>query len=148
MQNLIVRRMEEKDLVRVSEIEAANFSVPWSINGFRDALALSHTIFLVAELDGTVAGYVGCYQSFDEGEITNVAVEETLRGKGIAQRILEALLSIGKEQGITAVTLEVRESNTPAIRLYEKLGFESVGIRKRFYEKPTEDAVIMWWRES
>lgn len=146
MNKLIVRRMGEQDLAQVSAIEAEAFSVPWSEKSFRDSLAMHHTIFLVAELDGEIAGYCGCYQSLEEAEITNVAVDKKLRGQGIARKLLEELLEIGRLQGAFAFTLEVRVSNTPAIHLYESLGFESVGIRKGFYEKPTEDAMIMWRR--
>jgi len=148
MSKPVIRRMEEKDLPQVSAIEADTFSVPWSEKAFRDSIAMYHTIFLVAELEGEIAGYVGCYQSLEEAEITNVAVRKDLRKQGIARKLLQELIKIGTEQGAFAYTLEVRVSNAAAIRLYESLEFESVGIRKNFYEKPTEDAVIMWrrWR--
>ena len=141
-----IRRMEEKDLMQVAGIEAASISPPWSEKGFRDAIALQHTIFLVAENEGEIVGYCGCYQSLEEAEITNVAVRTDLRGHGIARKLLERLMEIGKEQGAFAFTLEVRVSNLPAIHLYESLGFESVGIRKNFYDRPKEDAMIMWRR--
>lgn len=148
MSKLEIGRMKEEDLAQVSAIEAACFSVPWTEKGFRDAIAMPHTIFLVAVLDGKVAGYCGCYQSLEEAEITNVAVRQDLRGQGIARKLLEELIRIGTAQGAFAYTLEVRVSNGPAIHLYESLGFGSVGIRKNFYEKPTEDAMIMWRRWS
>ena len=116
MNNLIIRRMEEGDLSQVCAIEEATFSMPWSRKSFQDTLSYYHTLFLVAELGGEIAGYCGCYQSLEEAEITNVA----------------------------AYTLEVRVSNQAAIHLYESLGFASFGIRKNFYEKPKEDAMIMW----
>jgi len=141
-----IRRMEERDLSQVAAIEAASISPPWSEQSFRDTIALHHTIFLVAEDEGEIAGYCGCYQSLEEAEITNVAVREDLRSNGIARSLLEKLMEIGKAQGAFAFTLEVRVSNIPAIHLYESLEFESVGIRKNFYEKPKEDAMIMWRR--
>lgn len=146
MCELIIRRMEERDLPQVAAIEADSFSVPWSEKAFRDSIAMYHTIFLVAELAGEIAGYCGCYQSLEEAEITNVAVRQDLRGQGIARKLLRELFRIGTAQGAFAYTLEVRVSNAPAIHLYETLGFESVGIRRNFYEKPTEDAMIMWRR--
>lgn len=146
MSEIIVRRMEEKDLSQVCAIEADSFSLPWTEKGFQDAIAMQHTIFLAAELNGEIAGYCGCYQSLEEAEITNVAVKRELRGQGIARKLLEELMRMGTAQGAFAYTLEVRVSNAPAIHLYESLGFESVGIRKKFYEKPTEDAMIMWRR--
>ena len=81
-----------------------------------------------------------------EGEITNVVTKNTMRGKGIGKQILEKLLEEGAKMGAEAFTLEVRVSNAPAIHLYESLGFVSEGVRKNFYEEPTEDALIMWKR--
>lgn len=146
MSELRIRRMEERDVQQVAAIEAESFSLPWSEQAFRDSLAMYHTIFLVADLEGRIAGYCGCYQSLEEAEITNVAVKQELRGKGIARELLQELFRVGTAQGVFAYTLEVRVSNTPAIHLYESLGFENVGIRRDFYEKPTEDAMIMWRR--
>ena len=146
MSELRIRRMEERDVQQVAAIEAESFSLPWSEQAFRDSLAMYHTIFLVADLEGRIAGYCGCYQSLEEAEITNVAVKQELRGKRIARELLQELFRVGTAQGVFAYTLEVRVSNTPAIHLYESLGFENVGIRRDFYEKPTEDAMIMWRR--
>ena len=146
MSELRIRRMEERDVQQVAAIEAESFSLPWSEQAFRDSRAMYHTIFLVADLEGRIAGYCGCYQSLEEAEITNVAVKQELRGKGIARELLQELFRVGTAQGVFAYTLEVRVSNTPAIHLYESLGFENVGIRRNFYEKPTEDAMIMWRR--
>ena len=146
MSELRIRRMDERDVQQVAAIEAESFSLPWSEQAFRDSLAMYHTIFLVADLEGRIAGYCGCYQSLEEAEITNVAVKQELRGKGIARELLQELFRVGTAQGVFAYTLEVRISNTPAIHLYESLGFENVGIRRDFYEKPTEDAMIMWRR--
>lgn len=139
-----VRRMEERDLDQVAELEQAIFSMPWSRKAFQDSISLAHTLYVVAEDEGKILGYCGCYQMLEEAEITNVAVAEAFRGQGIASRMLETLMSLGEEQGAFAYTLEVRAGNEAAIRLYEKLGFENLGIRKNFYEKPVEDAVIMW----
>lgn len=146
MSSLEIRRMQEEDLAEVSRIEAENFSLPWSAKSFRESLTLSHVLFLTVLVDGQVAGYCGCYQGLEEAEITNVCVDKRFRGQGIAEAMLKELMRLGKAQGAFAFTLEVRVSNAAAIHLYEKLGFESVGIRKRFYEKPVEDAMIMWRR--
>lgn len=81
-----------------------------------------------------------------EGNIDNVVVAPAFRGRGVAQRMLQELLSIGEADGVEAFTLEVRVGNAPAIHVYEKLGFVSEGIRPGFYEKPVEDAMIMWRR--
>ncbi len=144
MNNLILRRMEEIDLDMVCQIEQETFSLPWSKKSFEESIGLYHTIFLVAEMDGDVVGYCGCYQSLEEAEIVNVAVKKGMRGLGIGRKMLTELMNLGKGQGVFAYTLEVRVSNQAAIHLYESLGFESIGIRKNFYEKPTENAMIMW----
>ena len=143
---VIVRLMEERDLDEVAAIEQKYFSQPWSRGAFADTLKLSHTLYVVAETEDRIAGYCGCYQQLEEAEIVNVAVDEPFRGRGIGKKMLTELMRLGLERGAFAYTLEVRVSNIPAIRLYESLGFESVGIRKRFYEKPVEDANIMWRR--
>ncbi len=144
LSDLRIRPMEEGDLSQVAEIERSIFTMPWSRQAFLGSLRLAHTLYMVAELKGRVVGYCGCYQLLEEAEITNVAVEEAFRGKGIAFRMLKVLMEAGERQGAFAYTLEVRASNQGAIHLYEKLGFQSFGIRKNFYEKPVEDAVIMW----
>lgn len=144
MCKLNIRRMEEGDLDQVCAIEEETFSMPWSRKSFQDTISYYHTLFLVAELDGEISGYCGCYQSLEEAEITNIAVRRQLRGHGIGRRLLMELMRLGKEQGAFAYTLEVRVSNQAAIHLYESLGFVSFGIRKNFYEKPREDAMIMW----
>lgn len=83
-----------------------------------------------------------------EGDISNVAVAESYRRQGIARALLEALIRFGRQQGITAFTLEVRQHNEAALGLYEGLGFVSAGVRPNFYDKPKDNAVIMWLRET
>ncbi len=139
-----IRRMEEKDLPQVAAIERATFSLPWSEEGFRTSLNSADTLYLAAvDEQEQVVGYCGILRSFDEGEITNVAIAENYRKNGIGYQMLSELLSQGRKIGITRFLLEVRAGNTPAIHLYQKLGFTALGIRKKFYERPIEDAVIM-----
>lgn len=145
---LTLRPMEENDLPQVAAIEASIFSQPWSEQGFLDALRQKDCLYLVAAEEGKILGYCGLYQSFDEADITNVAVTETERGRGVARAMLTKLLKEGKSRGIAHFTLEVRVSNAPAIHLYENLGFVSAGIRKNFYDCPREDAMIMWRHEA
>ncbi|MBU9746974.1 ribosomal protein S18-alanine N-acetyltransferase [Lachnospiraceae bacterium ASD3451] len=142
---LTIRPMEAKDLKQVTAIERETFSVPWSEKAFADSMDLPYTLYLVAETpEGRIAGYCGLYQVFSEGEITNVAVAFAQRRQGVAGTMLTRLLEQGKQMGIESFFLEVRQSNLAARRLYEKLGFSGNGTRKNFYEKPREDAVIMW----
>ena len=104
---------------------------------------MERNIFLVAEEDGAICGYIGMYLSIDEGEITNVAVLPAKRGSGVGSMLLKHALACAAQEEIVQVVLEVRVSNEPAIRLYEKYGFKHCGIRKGFYDFPKEDAYIM-----
>lgn len=143
MKEVLIRPMKEEDLTEVAEIEKEAITPPWSRQAFQESLALPHVCMLTAVLDGTVVGYLVCYQSFEEGEITNVAVKRELRGQRIAGRLLETLFSIGTKRGIEHYLLEVRAGNEAAIWTYKKAGFEAAGLRKNFYKQPVEDAVIM-----
>lgn len=141
-----VRFMTAEDIPAVYEIERQSFSLPWSEKSFRESLDLPHAIFLVAEDETQILGYCGMYQVFHEGDITNIAVLPQYRGMGIGGSLLEAVIACAAERGIVDITLEVRESNIQAIHLYSRFGFENVGIRKNFYEKPREHAIVMWKR--
>ena len=139
----MIRDMSTEDLKRVCEIENACFSMPWSHDGFEAALCMPGNIFIVYEKNDEILGYCGYYGVLDEAEITNVAVHPDMRNRGIGRDMVNALLSRAAKNGIKRVLLEVRESNDPAIHLYEELGFKKLGIRKDFYEKPRESAYIM-----
>lgn len=143
---LIIRQMMETDISEVFEIEQLTFSDPWSREDFQDSLKEQNNGYLVAEVDGHIAGFCGYWGIVGEGYIYNVAVREEYRRQNIGFRMLDFMLTEAKSRGITSFTLEVRQSNEAAIRLYKRLGFESAGIRKDFYSKPKEDAVIMWLR--
>lgn len=137
-----IRLMEKRDVAEVTAIERDIFSMPWSENGFLDAICADNTLFLVAEEEG-IKGYIGMYLAADEGEITNVAVKETGRRKHLGESLLREALRISAERGIVSWFLEVRKSNEAAIALYKKQGFSICGVRKGFYEKPREDAYVM-----
>ena len=139
-----IEKMRPEHIKEVAEIERRIFTLPWSEQGFLSSLQSEDTLYLVVRKEGRVAGYCGLLQSFDEADITNVAVAEEARGAGIGFAMLSELMRLGKERGIARYTLEVRASNAAALHLYEKLGFQSAGIRKNFYDRPKEDAVIMW----
>lgn len=140
---IAIRNMRQEDAAAVAELEAQIFSKPWSRQGFLDALKLENTIFLVAEEDARIVGYIGMYCSLDEGEITNVAVDSCMRCRGIGGRLIAAMQEKAGQRGIASIVLEVRVSNENAIRLYERNGFHKQGVRKSFYELPKEDAYIM-----
>lgn len=143
---LQIRKMQEKDIEQVSRIEKLCFSVPWSAKAFEEAIKNPDALYLTALEDEEVLGYCGAYVVLDEADINQVAVRENFRRQGIAKKLLEELLRQLEMQDIKAVTLEVRKSNLAAVSLYESFGFVLEGQRKNFYEKPTEDAWIMWKR--
>lgn len=140
---MIIRSMDSEDARQVAELEKATFSLPWSEKGFLDALQMENNILIVAEEDSKILGYICMYVSFDEGEITNVVVSPEYRGQGIGSRMMEYIFELARNKSIQRIVLEVRVSNGLAIGLYNKCGFQEVGIRKNFYEKPVEDAAIM-----
>ena len=144
MSEIIVRKMQPEDLSQVCEIEKENFSLPWSEKSFLESMERTDTVFLVALVNEEVAGYVGCYCIAGTGEITNVAVKTSHRRKGIGGKLLEKLYEEGALLDTQEFFLEVRESNEAAIGLYLRQGFVKEGLRKNFYEKPVENAVIMW----
>lgn len=139
-----IRNMLPEDIDQVVEIENESFSRPWSKRSFEESLEKSDYIFIVADNRGVIVGYCGLYVVMDEANITNVAVKEEYRNKGVGYVIIEDLIERAKNAGVKAMTLEVRKSNNAAIRLYEQVGFKNAGIRRNFYESPKEDAVIMW----
>ena len=141
---LKISEMLPQDVPEVAALERQIFTMPWSENGFLASLRSQDTLYLVAREGERLLGYCGFLQSFDEADITNVAVSPENRGRGVGCEMLLELMRRGKERGIARYTLEVRVGNAAAIHLYQKLGFASVGIRKNFYEKPQEDALIMW----
>ncbi|MBQ9228186.1 MAG: ribosomal protein S18-alanine N-acetyltransferase [Eubacterium sp.] len=121
------------------KIENACFTMPWSRQSLIESLQNECSHFYVALADGVAVGYIGVQIFSGEGYVTNVAVLPPYRRQGIAR----ALIKRAMENELAFLTLEVRESNTPAIQLYASLGFEPVGKRPRFYREPEEDAVLM-----
>ncbi|MDE7299480.1 MAG: ribosomal protein S18-alanine N-acetyltransferase [Lachnospiraceae bacterium] len=144
MTGSIIRRMQTEDLAQVTDIEKAVFSDPWSREGFESSMQKTENLYLVVEEEGRIAAYCGLWGVAGEGQICNVAVREDARGRGLAFVMLSELLRQGREAGLSAFTLEVRVSNMAAIHVYRRLGFMGAGIRKNFYTKPNEDALIMW----
>ncbi len=140
------RKIEVQDAKCLSDLAKSVFTMPWSENAFAHLAEDPDSIFFVALEDEVLIGGCGLTHIGLEGDIHNVMVAPEYRGKGIATRMLSVLLEEGEKQGIQEFTLEVRVSNVAAIKVYEKLGFVSEGIRPRFYEQPVEDAMIMWKR--
>lgn len=144
MKTLRFEALQEKHLPAILEIEGLCNSSPWSEQSFRNELVNSESTFLVAIGEGQVVGYGGAWRVIDELHITTVAVHPEHRRQGVAKRLMIRLLEDAREEGLTCSTLEVRAGNDAAIRMYEHLGFASVGLRRRYYPDNREDAVIMW----
>ena len=141
-----IRKLQERDLEELAAIEAESFSMPWSRDAFAQLLEQPYCFYLTALLGGEIAGCCGYTSLCGEACIDNVVVAERYRNRGVAQAMLGELIARGESDQVEAFTLEVRVSNAPAIHIYEKLGFVCEGIRPGFYEKPREDAMIMWRR--
>ena len=137
--DVTVEKMNESHLDDVAEIENACFAHPWSRKDLEAQLSIDTSHFIVASLNGRAVGYMGLQIFSGEGYVTNVAVLPEYRRRGIA----EALVTAQMKNDMRFISLEVRKSNAAAIALYEKMGYKNIGIRKKFYEKPVEDAVIM-----
>ena len=139
-----ISQAREELLPQLQQIEQRSFSVPWTEAMLRLQLDPNSHVFLTAETeDGLVAGYVGMMYVLDEGYISNVAVAPEYRRQGVADALLDALTDRARALRLSFLTLEVRESNAPAVALYQKHGFAPVGRRKDYYEKPREDALLM-----
>ena len=134
--------MEKCHLAAIDEIDKTCFSNPWSLKSLETELENPIANYFVAIIDGKVAGYGGYWWVFFEGEITNIAVHEKYRRKGIASKILEAMIKKCIETDTSAIHLEVRVSNESAISLYRKFGFKEDGIRPKYYDN-NEDALLM-----
>lgn len=142
MYDIIIRQAAESDLPVFAEIERECIAEPWSVESFRAEYNAAGAVFLAAERDGVICGFLTASSVLDEVNINNVAVREECRRSGIGERLLCAL----EEQvsGFAAViNLEVRESNLPAIALYKKRGYIQNGLRKNFYRQPVENAMLM-----
>lgn len=146
--DFILREMTSDDAVAVAEIEKECFSLPWSAEALVASLQQNYSYFVVACVGEDIVGYGGVYVVAGEAEIINVAVKSAYRGNGIGKELVMALLAEAVNRNAKTAFLEVRESNHTAIALYERCGFEKNGIRKNFYEKPVENAVIMWKNEQ
>lgn len=143
---IVIKPLTEEYVDAVCELEKEAFSMPWHKESFMEMIFNKDAKYLVAICDGKVVGSCGMRNIVGEGDISNVVTDQAYRRQGVGRKMLEELLKEGIEMGIEAFTLEVRKSNEAAIRLYEQLGFVTEGIRKNFYEKPREDALIMWKR--
>ena len=139
-----IRDAESALIPQIEALEKRCFSLPWTQEQLRGQLRDAQHEFLVAlGPDGGLLGYVGMLHVLDEGYISNVAVEPDCRRAGVGEALIDALEARCVQHGLSFATLEVREGNLPARALYEKHGFENVGRRKAYYDRPKEDAILM-----
>lgn len=137
-----IREMTESDIQEIAELEKECFGEPWSEDSLKDELTNETARFYVLRDNEKLLGYIGSNNICNEVYITNVAVNGACRGKGYGKKLVNHLLKQSELEKALFVTLEVRESNENAIKLYEKCGFKKIGERKNFYSKPTENALI------
>jgi [ribosomal protein S18]-alanine N-acetyltransferase len=141
--DLEIRRLTYADLPQVIAIERRAFPTPWSLAMFVLELSKPSGICLAAVRDGALVGYLVCSRYDTVWHLMNVAVDDRLLRQGIATTLIERLFELADEPG-EQYTLEVRTSNVPAIRLYERFGFRTAGRRRGYYHDNREDALIMW----
>ena len=141
---IIYEKLNSSHIDGLETIEKQCFSEPWSRKSLEELLCCDYAVYFVAKDSETnkVAGYIGMYVSLDTGNINNVGVLSEYRRMGIGYGLISELVRHSVKCGITLLTLEVRESNLSAILLYEKFGFEKVGVRKNYYKKPTENGLL------
>ena len=139
-----IRPMRREDIGRVHELECLCFRTPWSKTALMGELKNEAAHYRVLERDGVIGGYAGMWVVLDEAHITNVAVMEPWRGQGCAERLMRAMMAMACTLGAELMTLEVRETNAPAQRLYRRLDFIQNGYRPRYYADSGEGALILW----
>lgn len=139
----IIEKTIPEYIPQIAAIEEEEFSFPMDMEMLHRLLDDDSVIFLSAVQDGTVLGYASLKYVDDEGYFNNIAVHRSFRGLGIGDRLLKELLSESGSCNISTISLEVRQMNVNAIRLYEKNGFETAGIIKNYYTKPKDNAIIM-----
>lgn len=138
------RLMEKGDLETVAKLELEAFSDAWNVAMLDEELENKLSTYIIMLKEQQIIGYAGFMLVVGEADVTRVAVFKEQRGHGYGNLLTEKLVQKAWELEAEAITLDVRESNVPAIKAYEKNGFKSVGVRPNYYEKPREGAVIMW----
>jgi [ribosomal protein S18]-alanine N-acetyltransferase len=145
---LLIRTMRRDDVPAVCAVDRLCFAIPWADLTFTGELTNTMGYYRVAELEGAVVGYIGAQIILDEAHITTFGVHPDHRREGIGERLLADVLERAVGQGCRRVTLEVRESNIGALRLYRKYGFTQISRRPRYYSDNDEDAIVMWIEDT
>lgn len=144
---ITVRAMTKADVRSVYEIEVLSFRTPWSMRSLSGELKNNVAHYTVLEKDGEIIGYCGMWVLFEEAHITNIAIAPSQRGNGFGKQLLLASMQVAASFGAEMMTLEVRESNTVARKMYDEMDFLQQGRRKRYYSDTGEDALLLWNRD-
>ena len=134
--------MNIDDLNKISPVLLTEFDDFWNYNIFKSELENENSKYVVAKNNDEIVGFAGIWISIDEAHVTNIVTKKDLRKNGIGSTLLEELINLSKTLNLVSITLEVNENNLDAIKLYEKFGFEKLGIRKKYYNN-TDNALIM-----
>ena len=148
-QRVFVGLMEQKHIPQVCEMERLCFAVPWTEKMFADELhnpLTRYVVLLDRQSPTEVVAYGGYWKIFEEGHIINIAVHPSWQGQKAGTYLMEQMMQFAAAEGVQAITLEVRESNIPARKLYISAGFQEEARRKDYYRNPKEDGIIMWNR--
>ena len=143
----MIRRMEERDLPAAAELEQLCFSESWSYGILESGIHSRYDVYYVFEQEEKILGYCNLRVLAGEGEVQRIAVHPDSRRLGVGRKMMDAMVEYAIREGVYAISLEVRESNLAARKLYESYGFRGEAVRKAYYHNPTEDAVIMWKRD-
>jgi ribosomal-protein-alanine N-acetyltransferase len=145
-ESCFLRRMAEKDLPFVMEIETLSYPNPWHLSSFKGEIEnrpISNPYVIVYKPLEKLIGYVIYWHIRNEVQISNIAISPEYRGRGVGERALRWVINDIREKGVEFIFLEVRPSNLPARYLYKKMGFAMLGLRKGYYRNPSEDAIVM-----
>ena len=137
-----ISKMNIDDLNKISPVLLTEFDDFWNYNIFKSELENENSKYVVAKNNDKIVGFAGIWISIDEAHVTNIVTKKDLRKNGIGSTLLEELINLSKTLNLVSITLEVNENNLDAIKLYEKFGFEKLGIRKKYYNN-TDNALIM-----
>lgn len=138
---MIIRRMNEADIGAVVGVDGAAFSDAWKETAFYDEIKKDYSHYFICESDGEIAGYAGIWCIYETAELIRIATAPKFQRRGVANMLMQEILSCAKDCGCERMMLEVRRSNIPAQALYRKFGFDEISVRKGYYNG--EDAIIM-----
>ncbi|MGP1569469.1 MAG: ribosomal protein S18-alanine N-acetyltransferase [Eubacteriales bacterium] len=148
MERFYLRPADKDDIMNMAALDSACFAIPWSLDSFENELENVNTTYVVVCDGDEIVGFAGFWKIANEGHITRVMISKDYRRQALGKVMLEFLMMLGKDMGVSEYTLEMRRSNEPALKFYEKLGFAVEGIRPKYYQNNMEDALVLWKRSG